>query len=138
MRTVYGPVENFSPDEAMNGVFRHMYSRMHYVPIVEIAYALKFVQVMRDKRKIMRFINRVQETIEVTNPQLLPQVFNQGALLEILKFFKKHQLGSLSLREKVALILQKMIEEKLWVKLSGSAELTDLISCLRDIDVARF
>ena len=74
----------------------------------------------------------------MTNPALLQQVYNQDALLEILCYFKRFKMGSLVFREKIAQILQTMVEKKKWVELSDSQKIADLIGCLREIDAIKF
>lgn len=61
---------------------------MQNVPIVDLAYSLEFVHILSDERKIQRYLSRMMDTIEVTNPSLLKQVYNQEALIDILRFYR--------------------------------------------------
>ena len=61
---------------------------MQNVPIVDLAYSLEFVHILGDERKIQRYLSRMMDTIEVTNPSLLKQVYNQEALIDILRFYR--------------------------------------------------
>lgn len=106
--------------------------------MVDLAYSLKFVRILDNEKKARRYISRLQETIEVSNPALLKQPYNQDALLEILVSFKKLGFGNLAFREKVASLLEAIIEKKMWIPFNDSSQVADLISCLRDIDVTKF
>ena len=53
-----------------------MYLNMQKVPVVDMAYSLEFVQILDDERKIFRYLQRINDTIELTNPSLLKQVYS--------------------------------------------------------------
>ena len=49
---------------------------MQNVPLSDIAFAVQYVQILDDERKIRRFVTRLRDTIEMTNPALLQKVYN--------------------------------------------------------------
>ena len=50
---------------------RTIYSNMQNTPIVDLAFSLHYVSVLDDERKARKFLARLQDTIEMTNPTLL-------------------------------------------------------------------
>lgn len=94
----------------MTESLRMIYVNMQLVPIVDIAYSLQFLPILGDENKITRYLSRLQDTIEMTNPVLLKQVYNQEAILTILEVFKGLQFGSILFKEKAAKILLTMVE----------------------------
>ena len=49
---------------------------MQNVPIVDLALSLEFLKSLEDERKIMKYVSRFQETLEVTNPVVLKKAYN--------------------------------------------------------------
>ena len=117
---------------------RLIFPSMQHVPIVDIAFSLDFVPLLEDERKMRRYISRLQETIEVSNHQILKQVYDQEALLTILCFFKRHGMGNLMFKEKIASYLQTMVNNKSWLELGSSQNVADMLSCLREIDPIKY
>lgn len=142
MRFVLDLVEIDAAEVDVPGIIveslRLIYGQMQQVPMVDLAFSLKFVRILDSEKKARRYLSRLQETIEVSNPVLLKQPYNQDALLEILVSFKKLGYGNIMFREKIASLLQTMIEKETWIPLHDSSQVANLISCLRDIHVAKF
>ena len=111
---------------------------MQYTPVLDLAYTLHHVPLLEDERRMRKYLARMQDTFEMINPTLLRDAYNQAALLQILTYFKRWGVGSALFREKIADILQTMVEKKLWNEMTASGEIADMISCLRDIDVRKY
>ena len=111
---------------------------MHRVPIVDIAFSLELLPLLEDDRKIARYLTRARDTFEMTNQALLKQAYDQQALIIILNVLKRNGYASLQFKERMALMIQNIVQEKNWQSIEDSRELANLISCLRDIDASKF
>ena len=98
-------VEGLDLIQIVKQALRIVYSNMHNVPVVDIAFALQCLPVLQDSKTIQKFTLRLQDTFEMVNPALLKQVYNQESLLDILIFFRRYRLGKISFREKIASFL---------------------------------
>ena len=61
-------------DPAVQLTIRFVYEHMRHVPMVDLAASLTFLSQLGDDRKILRYLAKVEELIELTNPKLLKQV----------------------------------------------------------------
>lgn len=94
-----------------------IFINMNRVPMQDLAFSLQFVTMLDSQKKAQRYLERLQDTIEVTNVAVMKQPFNQSALIDILGIYKSLGFGSSRFREKIASILNTMVEEKLWMPL---------------------
>jgi acyl-CoA-binding protein len=86
----------------------------------------------------MRYLQRVNDTFELTNVSLLKHALNKDALLTILQMFKQANFGTSAFKDKIATILQTIVQKNLWETTKSSSEIADLISCLRSVDPIKF
>lgn len=93
---------------------RAIYASMHRVPIVDIAFSLELLPLLEDDRKIARYLARAKDIFEITNPALLKQAYDQDALIVILNVLKRNGYASLEFKERMALMMQNIVQEKQW------------------------
>ena len=71
-----GLEEEADPKSIMSNCLRIAFIDMQNVPIVDLALSLEFLSSLDDERKITRYVSRLQETLEVTNPVILKKAYN--------------------------------------------------------------
>ena len=49
---------------------------MHQTPVIDLAFSLHYVPLLADERKVTKYLNRLQDTIELTNPALMQDIYN--------------------------------------------------------------
>ena len=78
---------------------------MRYVPLVDLAFSLEFLNLLGSDKKAMRFLKKLEEHIELTNPKLIKGL-NQISLMNIMIFFRANNLGSYEFFNKCAQLLE--------------------------------
>lgn len=58
--------------------------------------------------------------------------------MAILVHFRRYRTGSVEFRQKIATLLQTMVENGRWADLGDSMKIADMLGCLRDIDVFEY
>ena len=77
---------------------------MRHVPLIDISLSCQYLHLLQSPKKIMRYVSKIEELIEFTNPKLLKQV-NSEALLMIMQVFRAYNMGSREFNDKCASIL---------------------------------
>ena len=85
-------------------VMRFIFDRMRHVPMIDIGLSCQYLNLLQSPKKILRYISKIEELIEFTNPKLLKQV-NTEAFLMIMQVFRAYNLGSREFIDKCASIL---------------------------------
>ena len=66
-----------------------MYTNMQSIPIVDINLVFNYCLIgVYEQKRIIKFAQRFQDCIELSNPALLKQAYHIDSLHEILIFFK--------------------------------------------------
>ena len=117
----------------MQIALRLVFSKMRYVPLVDLAFSLEFLNLLGSDKKAMRFLKKLEEHIELTNPKLIKGL-NQISLMNIMILFRANNLGSYEFFNKCAQLLEGEIQKDTWQKLDSN-QIADLLSALRMVNV---
>ena len=77
---------------------------MRHVPMIDIGLSCQYLHLLQSPKKIFRYVQKIEELIEFTNPKLLKQV-NTEAFLMIMQVFRAYNMGSREFVDKCASIL---------------------------------
>ena len=89
----------------MQIALRLVFSKMRHVPLVDIAFSLQFIDLLDSDKKAARFLKKLEEHIELTNPKLIKGL-NQTSLMDIMITFRANKLGSYEFFNKCAQLLE--------------------------------
>ena len=116
-------------------LIKFIFERMRNVPIIDLAVSFQYLPLLGSDKKILRFLTKVEEMIELTNPKLLKHV-EVNAFISIMLIFRESKIGSQEFKDKCALVLQNCLERNRWTQLTGE-DIAALLSCLTKNDIKK-
>ena len=92
---------------------RVAYNNIRNLPLVDVAMSLRYLVLLNDEKKVQKFLVKLQNHIETTNPQLIKKP-NQFAILEIMRFYRSLMMLSSQMTETFLSLLKTELKNKRW------------------------